>query len=112
MNPTVMKDFGVTVTDAVPAKLPGFDLVVRPRSNLVPSDRVVAFGALMSVTHDDLTTIYSGLEKDFGLKYVPRAVLMITRDGFILPALCYDETANRRSWTATCSFLEETLRPL
>jgi hypothetical protein len=89
MDPTVMKDFGVTVTDAVPAKLPGFDLVVRPRSNLVPSDRAVAFGSLMPVTHDDLTTIYSGLEKNFGLKYVPQAVLATTRDGFVLPALCY-----------------------
>jgi dienelactone hydrolase len=24
----------------------------------------------------------------------------------------YDETADRRSWVATCSFLEETLGPL
>ena len=43
----------------------------------------------MAVTHDDLTTIYSGLEKNFGIKYVPEAVLATTRDGFVLPALCY-----------------------
>jgi hypothetical protein len=41
------------------------------------------------VTHDDLTTIYAGLEKNFGIKYVPQAVLATTRDGFVLPALCY-----------------------
>jgi dienelactone hydrolase len=29
------------------------------------------------------------------------------RDGIF-----YDETADRRSWAATCSFLEESLRPL
>jgi hypothetical protein len=89
MDPAVMKDFAVTVTDAVPAKLQGFDLVVRPRPNLVRSDRAVVFGALMAVTHDDLTTIYSSLEKDVGIKYIPQAVLADTRDGFVLPALCY-----------------------
>jgi hypothetical protein len=89
MNPVVMKDFGVTVTDVRPARLPGFDLVIRPRPNLVRSDRAVAFGSLTAVTHDDLTTIYSGLERNFGIKYVPEAVLATTRDGFVLPALCY-----------------------
>ena len=89
MNPAVMKDFGVTVTEACPAKLTGFDLVIRPRPNLVRSDRAVVFGSLMAVTHDDLATIYSGLERNFGIKYVPEAVLATTRDGFILPALCY-----------------------
>ena len=51
MNPTVMKDFGVTVTDVFPAKLTGFELVIRPRPNLVRSDRAVVFGSLMAVTH-------------------------------------------------------------
>jgi hypothetical protein len=89
MNPAVMKDFGVTVTDVYPAKLSGFELVVRPRPNLVRSDRGVVFGSLIAVTHDDLTTIYSGLEKNFGIKYLPEAVLATTREGFVLPALCY-----------------------
>jgi hypothetical protein len=89
MNPLVMRDFGVTVTEVRPANLPGFELVIRPRPNLVRSDRAVVFGSLMAVTHDDLTTIYSGLEKNFGIKYFPEAVLATTRDGFVLPALCY-----------------------
>jgi hypothetical protein len=89
MDPTVMKDFGVTVTNVVPAKLQGFELVVRPRPNLVRSDRTVVFGALMAVRHDDLTIIYSGLEKNFGIRYVPEAILATTRDGYFLPALCY-----------------------
>jgi Gamma-glutamyl cyclotransferase, AIG2-like len=89
MNPAVMKDFGVTVTEVFAAKLPGFDLVIRPRPNLIRSDRAVVFGSLMAVTHDDLTTLYSGLENSFGIKYVPEAVLATTRAGFVLPALCY-----------------------
>jgi hypothetical protein len=43
----------------------------------------------MAVTHEDLTTIYSGLERNFGIKYVPEAVLPMTRDGLFRPALCY-----------------------
>jgi hypothetical protein len=89
MNPVTMKEFGVTATEVRPAKLPGFDLVIRPRPNLIRTDRAVVFGSLMAVTHDDLTTLYSGLEKDFGIKYFPEAVLATTRDGFVLPALCY-----------------------
>lgn len=89
MNPEAMKGFGVTVADAWPAKLPGFELVIRPRPNLVPSDRGVVFGSLMAVTHEDLTTLYSGLEKSFGIKYLPEAVLVVGRDGFLVPALCY-----------------------
>jgi hypothetical protein len=76
-----MKGFGVTVSDVSPAKLPGFDLVIRPRPNLIRSDRAVVFGSLMAVTHDDLTTIYSGLEKNFGIRYLPEAVLAMTQDG-------------------------------
>jgi|SRR5271168_2116399 len=89
IDPAVMKDFGVSVTDVSPAMLSGFDLVIRPRPNLIPSDRAVVFGSLMAVTHDDLTTIYSALEKNFGIKYAPQAVLATTRGGFALAALCY-----------------------
>ena len=89
MHPDVMKDLGVAVTDVRPAKLAGFDLVIRPRPNLTRSDRGVVFGSLTAVTHDDLTTIYSGLDKSFGIKYFPEAVIATARDGFVLPALCY-----------------------
>jgi hypothetical protein len=41
------------------------------------------------MTHADLTTIYSSLEKNFGLKYLPEAVLASTLDGALRPALCY-----------------------
>jgi len=54
MDPAVMKDFGVSVTEVYPAKLPGFDLVIRPQPNLARSNQAVVFGSLMAVTHDDL----------------------------------------------------------
>lgn len=89
MNPAVMKDFGVTAGAVSPAKLAGFDLTIRPRPNLVRSERTHVFGSLMLVTHADLVTIYSHLERHFGIHYFPEAVLATTLDGTLRPALCY-----------------------
>jgi Gamma-glutamyl cyclotransferase, AIG2-like len=89
MNPIVMKDFGVIVDEVFPAKLPGFDITVRPRPNLIRSERGSVFGSIINVTHEDLIRIYSGLEKNFGIKYLPEAVLAVTLDGALRPALCY-----------------------
>jgi hypothetical protein len=89
MDPVVMKQFGVIPTDVLPAKVYGFDITVRPRPTLVRSDRSTVFGSITSVTHQDLTTIYSGLEKHFNVIYRPDAVLAVTPDGAMRPVLCY-----------------------
>jgi hypothetical protein len=89
MNPLVMKEFGVTVTDVLPAKVNGFDITVAPRPTLIRSDRDSVFGSIMRVSHEDLTTIYSGLEKNFGVIYRPEAVLAVTLDGALRAVLCY-----------------------
>jgi len=89
MNPTVMKDFGVTPNEVTRAKLAGFDITIRPRPNLVRSEQTCVFGSLIKVTHEDLIAIYSGLETNFGVKYLPEAVLATTLDGASRPALCY-----------------------
>jgi hypothetical protein len=89
MNPVVMKTFGVIVTELLPAKVYGFDITVRPRPTLVRSDRSCVFGSVISVTHEDLSTIYSGLERSFGVIYRPEAVVAITLDGSLRPVFCY-----------------------
>jgi hypothetical protein len=89
MNPAAMTDFGVTANQVLAAKLAGFDITIRPRPNLVRSERASVCGSLMTLTHTDLTTIYSDLEKNFSLKYLPEAVLASTLDGALRPALCY-----------------------
>jgi len=89
MNPPVLAEFGVTPGSVVPAKLAGFELSIRPRPNLARSERSQVFGSLMSVTHADLTRVYSSLQERFGLEYLPEAVLVETLDGMLKPALCY-----------------------
>lgn len=114
MNPIVMKDFGVTAAAVAPAKLPGFDLTIRPRPNLVRSERSSVFGSLMLVTHSDLMRIYSGLEQRFGVKYVPQAVLATTPDGAARPALCYvaPQMADAPADSAFVSQLAECVRTM
>lgn len=89
MNVGVLAEHGVTAGEAVPARVGGFELTIRPRVNLIASDRSCGYGGLVAVTHDDLARIYSGLEERFGLTYLPEAVLAETLDGALRPALCY-----------------------
>ena len=89
MNPIVMTEFGVIANDVFPAKVHGFDITVRPRPTLVRSDRNSVFGSITNVTHEDLSTIYSGLEKNFGVIYRPEALLAVTQDGGMRPVISY-----------------------
>ena len=89
MNVGVLADHGVTASETVPARVGGFELTIRPRVNLVASDRWCVYGGLVAVTHEDLARIYSGLDERFGVTYLSEAVLAETRDGALRPALCY-----------------------
>lgn len=89
MNREVLIDHGVTPTSMVPAKLNGFELYIRPRVNLTPSDRSCVYGVLAAVTHAELSRLYLGLEEVFGVKYSPEPVLAETLDGNFRPVLCF-----------------------
>lgn len=89
MNIEVLAEYGVIAGESLPAKVPGFELTIRPRVNLVASDRSCVYGGLVKVTHDDLARIYSGLTSAFGITYHPEAVLAETLHGAYIPALCY-----------------------
>lgn len=89
MHPSVLAEYGVTTTEVVPAKLSGFELYIRPRVNLVRTDRSYVYGTLVAVTHEDIPKLYSNIEERFGLKYFPEPVLAEALDGTLRPALCY-----------------------
>ena len=91
ISPTVLAEYGIIAKDLLPARVGGFELYIRPRVNLVPSDGANVYGAIACVTHEDLEKIYSDLEKRFGLKYLPEAVLAETLDETpaVEPVLCY-----------------------
>jgi hypothetical protein len=71
------------------ARLPGFDLEIRPLANLIPSDRDTVYGILAEATHDELARLYEHARDVLGGNYLPRAVLAHTLSGQVEPALCY-----------------------
>jgi hypothetical protein len=91
ISPTVLAEYGIIAKDLLPARVGGFELYIRPRVNLVPCEEASVYGAIVSVTHEDLEKIYTHLEKRFDLKYLPEAVLAETLAGTptVKAALCY-----------------------
>ena len=71
------------------ARLTGFDIVIRPLANLVPSDQHSVYGILATCTHAELERLYSHAEEVLGGVYLPRAVLVQNLKGKLEPALCY-----------------------
>jgi hypothetical protein len=94
MNPAVLREAGLdrarfAAARLEPARLPGYDLVIRPLANLVPSDGHAAYGVLARATHAELERLYAHARDVLGGSYLPRPVVVETRDGELVPALCY-----------------------
>lgn len=71
------------------ARLWGYELVIRPRANLIVSERGVAYGIVARSTHGELRLLYAHARDVLGETYLPEAVLVQTRGGAWMPALCY-----------------------
>jgi hypothetical protein len=71
------------------AHLSGFDIVIRPRANLVRSDRDCVYGIVATATHAELARLYAHAKDVLGETYLPEAVVVETSSGALRPALCY-----------------------
>jgi hypothetical protein len=71
------------------ARLNGFDIVIQPRANLVPSQQHCVYGGLTTATHAELTRLYAHSKDVLGETYLPFPVCVETLDGKSRPALCY-----------------------
>jgi len=89
MNAEVLAEHGVSAETVVPAKLNGFQLTIRPRVNLTPDERGCVFGSVAATAPQDIASLYARLEAQFGIKYLPQAVIAERLDGMLCPALCY-----------------------
>ena len=91
MSPEVLARYGINVENVTPARVQNFDIYIRPRVNLISKNGASVYGGVVSVTHEELDRIYQGLEKQFGLKYLPEAVLAepIERTAESEPVLCF-----------------------
>jgi hypothetical protein len=89
INRDVLKEVSYVPQRWEVARLPGFDIAVRPRANLVHSPQHCVYGLLATATHAELARLYAHAKDVLGETYLPEAVLAETLDGTWRPALCY-----------------------
>ncbi|MFL6760238.1 hypothetical protein [Sphingomonas sp.] len=68
------------------ACLNGFDIHIAPHAALSRSEGRAVYGILVGITHRHLEIMYSA--PGVGV-FLPEAVVVLTRDGKLSPALCY-----------------------
>lgn len=111
INLEILKRFDYVPDRVEVARLPGFDITIRPLANLVPSERHCVYGILATGTHDDLDRLYGRYVQDeLGATYLPEAVLCQTLDDRWIPALCYI-AAPMDSSPATDDYLDRIVKP-
>jgi hypothetical protein len=89
MNRAVLAEVGLSPAVWEPASLPGFEIRIAPRANLVRAAGQVVFGVLATATHVELERLYAHARNVLGEDYRPEAVLVYTQAGSWRPALCY-----------------------
>jgi hypothetical protein len=111
INLEILKRFDYVPDRVEVARLPGFDIAIRPLANLAPSERHSVYGILATGTHDDLERLYGRyVQGELGATYLPEAVLCQTLDGRWIPALCYIAEPTERS-RATDDYLDRIVKP-
>jgi hypothetical protein len=89
INRAVLAEVGVVPECWVIARLPGYDVTIRPRANLVPSEQHCVYGIAATATHAELARLYAHARDVLGETYLPEAVLVQSEGGVWRPALCY-----------------------
>jgi cation transport regulator ChaC len=110
MNLEVLRQVQVVPAEWERARLSGFDIVIRPRANLVRSERAAVYGVLATATRDELARLYAHARDVLGEVYVPEAVLTETLDGKWRAALCYI-APEMESRPADGAYLDRIVRP-
>ena len=89
INPTVLREVDLVPERVEVARLPGFDIEIRPLANLVPSDQHTVYGILATATHAELDRLYTHAREVLGGVYLPYPVLAHASSGKSESALCY-----------------------
>ena len=89
INRSVLREVDLVPARFVAAKLPGYEIRIRPLANLVPSQGGTVYGVLASATHAELERLYRHAREVLGGVYLPHPVLAYTLAERAEPALCY-----------------------
>jgi hypothetical protein len=107
MNLDVLKATGYVPPRYEVAKLPGFDIHIRPLATLVRSDQHCVWGIVASGTHEELDRLYG---QDWVRAYRPEPILVQTGDGPWRPALCYIAPVGEQR-PATNDYIDRIVNP-
>lgn len=110
MNRAVLDEVGFNPGSWEPASLPGFDIRIAPRANVVRAAGQVVFGILATATHAELERLYEHARGVLGEVYRPEAVLVHVQDGHWCPALCY-VASDMVERSADPAYVERILQP-
>jgi hypothetical protein len=88
MNKSDLRPEGIQV-----ARLSGFDIYFSPHARLKKSSEHSIYGVLLKATHRELDKMYSA--PGVGT-FLPEAVVVETKDGSLIPALCYISPSNEK----------------
>ena len=89
INFAVLREVDLVPEQWEVARLPGFDIRIQPRANLVRSEQQCVYGIVATATHAELARLYTHARDVLGEVYLPEAVLVQTLAGLWRPALCY-----------------------
>jgi hypothetical protein len=89
MSRGVLREVGLAPARLEVARLPGYDITIRPLANLLASDRHTVYGVLASTTHAELDRLYRHAQEVLGGVYLPHPVIATTLGGQAEAALCY-----------------------
>ena len=90
INIDVLKEADLVPGQYEVATLPGFDIRIEPRANLVRDHISIVYGILATATHDELDRLYTDHAKGkLGEVYLPEAVVAHDSIGRLQPALTY-----------------------
>ncbi len=89
INLAVLREVDLVPDRVEVARLPGFDIRIRPLANLVPSDQHTVYGILATATHAEIERLYEHARNVLGGVYHPHPVLAYRMSGQAERALCY-----------------------
>jgi len=110
INLDVLAEVDYTPREYEPARLPGFNIAIRPLANLVRSDQHTVYGIVATGTHTELDRLYDHAENILGGRYLAEAVLIQTMSGRWLPALTYI-APQLSGEPATPEYIERIVKP-
>ena len=110
INLDVLKEVDYTPRQYEVARLPGFDITIRPLANLVRSDRHTVYGIVATGTHAELARLYDHAERVLGGRYLPEAVLVQTVSGRWMAVLVYI-APQQRGERAADDYVDRIVQP-